>query len=324
LEGTLPDHSLFQNICKEYGRKSDIVRIISNGICQNIQEQSNNILHVWPAYRHKHGMDCSENQIVIVVITDRDANIQSDYQICQRHLNEISLVSENENKRIHDNEKLYDLRSDDLALYVKSKAKHLMEKHTNLTWVTVSVIKSSGLDMDDQRMVKLPCIALYVQIKGLIPIDEDPFEQFLDGYPTDVREGVFSLYGLPTEDFHQHIRMGCALDSGFGTKQGTVGPFLKYPTDLHTYLLTSAHVLLDPEQMKKLIVDTNMYYGLHGFDAYQPPETISVGKHSSRHRLGKLEFAVYRTGGQDKPGMEVALVRIDIQRVPIDGKFPST
>jgi hypothetical protein len=313
---------LFQTICKEYGRKSEIIRNISNGICQNIKKQSNNIVHVWPAYRFKTGMDCSESQIVFVVITNRETQIQSEYQICQRHLNEISSLSENENKRLHDTEKLYDLKSDDIALYLKSKAKQLMETHKNLTWVTVSVIKSSRHDKNDHRMAEIPCIALYVQIKGLIPINEDPFEQFLDGYPVDVREGVFSLYGLPT-DLHQNVRMGCALDSGFGTKQGTVGPFFKYETDLHTYLLTSAHVLLDQEQMKKLIVDTNVYYGKLGTDTYQPPESISVD-HNSRNHLGKLELAVYREGGQYKPGMEVALVRIDNQRVPIEGKFPCT
>ncbi|XP_060604524.1 uncharacterized protein LOC132757293 isoform X2 [Ruditapes philippinarum] len=74
--------------------------------------------------------------------------------------------------------------------------------------------------------------------------------------------------------------------------------------------------------MQRLIVDKEVHYGMFGTDTYQPPESISV-EHNQRHHLGKLEFAVYRKGGQYKPGMEVALVRINKNRIPIDGKFPS-
>jgi hypothetical protein len=320
LRGLLPDDTLLQSICKRYGRKSEIIRYITNAICQNIKEQSNNIVQVWPAFRYGNDLKNSENHIIFVIIMETHTDIKTRYQIYERNINKILPVSEKENYCIRDNEKLSDVKINDITLCLKSNASKLMETHKNLTCVTISRVKSSGHGREN-RIVKLLCIVLYVQVKGFIPIDEDPFEQFIDGYPVDVREGVFTLCGSPT-DLHHNVRMGCALDSGFGTNQGTIGPFFRYQTDPYTYLLTSAHVLLDPEQMKKLIVDKEVHYGMFGTDTYQPPESISV-EHNSRHHLGKLEFAVYRKGGQYKPGMEVALVRINKNRIPIDGKFPS-
>jgi hypothetical protein len=320
LKGLLPDNILLQNICKIYGRKSGIIRYITNAICRNINEQSNKIVKVWPAFRYRNDLKIRENHIIFVVIMETHTDIKTDYQIYVRNVNKILTVSEKENYCIRGNEKLSDVRINDITLCLKSNASKLMETHTNLTWVTISSVKSSGQGKEN-RIVKTLCIALYVQVKGFIPIDEDPFEQFINGYPVDVREGVFTLCGSPTE-LHHNVRMGCALDSGYGTKQGTIGPFFRYESDPYTYLLTSAHVLLDPEQMKKLIIDKEVHYGMFGTDTYQPPESISV-EHNSRHHLGKLEFAVYRKGGQNTPGMEVALVRINKDRIPIDGKFPS-
>ena len=104
----------------------------------------------------------------------------------------------------------------------------------NHKWNTIHCIWNRSVSQYD--MIPSPCIALYVQIKGFLPI-----EPIHDRYPVDVREGVFRLCGSPT-DLHHHVRMGCALDSEFGTQQGTIGPLFIFKNEPCTYLLTSAHV----------------------------------------------------------------------------------
>ena len=83
--------------------------------------------------------------------------------------------------------------------------------------------------------------------------------------------------------------MGCALDSGFGTQQGTIGPFFRFENDPCTYLLTSAHVLLDPQQMRRLITDNQVHYGKFGTDSYQPPESTSLER-VPRYHLGNTKL----------------------------------
>jgi hypothetical protein len=75
--------------------------------------------------------------------------------------------------------------------------------------------------------------------------------------------------------------------------------------------------------MKRLIMDKNVYYGLCGNDAFQPPENTTVGQ-GTRHHLGKIELAVYKEGGDGNSGMEIALVKIDENRIPVDGRFPDS
>ena len=283
--------------------------------------QSENIVDVWPAYRYEKGSWCNEDSIIFVVITKGQTKIETEYQIYERNINEISSLAEKENSSISEEEKLLTgIEAGDLTQCLKSNAEQMMTKHSNLTWITMSGIKSTGFGNPFPSMTATICAALYVQIKGFIPIEEDPFEPILDRYPIDVREGVFRLCGSPT-DLHQHVRMGCALDSGFGTQQGTIGPFCRFDNDPCTYLLTSAHVLLDPQQMRRLLTENQVHYGKFGTDSYQPPESMSLER-DPRYHLGKTEFAVYRKGGQYTSGMEIALVRIDNSRVPKDGQFP--
>jgi hypothetical protein len=281
-------------------------------------------VNVWTAFRYdKFDKHCG-NEIIFVLITNEPEEAMIiDYETYQRCLHDISLKCEIENSKIQWEEnkhKIHDAQIADLTKCLKYNAKQLMKKHTNLTRATISWVKSSEFGSKQCSLKKSPCIALYVQIKGLVPIDEEPFDEFVSGYPVDVREGVFTLCGFST-DLHQNVKMGCALDSGFGFGQGTIGPFIKFQSDPHTYLLTSAHVLLNPDQMKRLIMDKNVYYGLCGNDAFQPPENRTVGQ-GTRHHLGKIELAVYNEGGDGSSGMEIALVKIDENRIPVDGRFP--
>ena len=321
FRGILPDQGTFWKICQTHGRKSVIVQEICKGIGQYIKGQSGNIINVWPAYEYAKGSRLDANRIFFVVITKEPIVINVDFHVYQRNENEISSLNEQENRSIREQEKSCDVDIGDIKSCLSSNATKLMASHRNLTWVTASGIKSSGYRRSmEHKLKKIPCIALYVQIKGLIPIEEEPFEEVIDGYPVDVREGVFKLCGLST-DLHQHIRIGCAIDSGFGTKQGTVGPFFKYESDPEMYLVTCAHVLLETNQMQQLLAEKQVNYGLFGNDTYQPPESISVGG-NSRHHLGKTVLAAYRTGGNGKSGTEIAFVQINKDRRPMTGYFP--
>ncbi|XP_060598103.1 uncharacterized protein LOC132751908 [Ruditapes philippinarum] len=189
--------------------------------------------------------------------------------------------------------------------------------------LTTSWVKSSGFQTETSLMENIPCVALYVQIKGLIPFQEKSFDKTVVGYPFDVREGVFCLCGKPG-DLHQKVKMGCEIDSGYGTKQGTIGPFVQLQNHTETYFLTSVHVALDNRQMEALTKSRHdyIYYGFAGNNTFQPPESNTVGDTSIRHHLGKIKLAVYKEGNKDEGGMELALVQTNRDREPDDGYFP--
>jgi hypothetical protein len=118
--------------------------------------------------------------------------------------------------------------------------------------------------------------------------------------------------------------MGCEMDSGYGTKQGTIGPFVQLQNHTGTYFLTSAHVALDNRQMEALTKSRHdyIYYGFAGNNTFQPPESKTVGDTNIRHHLGKIKLAVYKEGNEYEAGMELALVQINKDREPNDGYFP--
>ncbi|XP_053388480.1 uncharacterized protein LOC128551609 [Mercenaria mercenaria] len=318
---TLPDNDVLNKICQAKARNSNVVKMICRNICDFIKQKSTMIRHVWSAFRPDGNED-----IIFVMLTSHPVEIESAFQTYQRCEDEISDESQNENEHIYHMQQQDGLDSeemDKLTTYVKQNAKKLMQQHSNLTKISASWVKSSGYNTLDACIKKIPCIALYVHIKGLVPINEEPFQKTIVEYPFDVREGVFTLCGKPS-DFHRNVKMGCEIDSGYGTQQGTIGPFFEFQENSEIYYLTSAHVLLDTRQMELLTKrqDGCIFYGISGSDTFQPPETKTVKEESKRYYLGKIELAVYKEGDDNAAGMELALVRLSKDRVPVDGSFP--
>ena len=318
----LPDENILQRIVDTTNRSSNVLQTLFRKLCAYIKELSPEITHVCPAYRLKSN-EKDNLQVVFVVHTTRVIEMKCKYITYQRCEDDILDISRLENEAIYEYEQAhcYEMYQADemesVRTFVKENAKKLMEMHSNLTEVSTSCVKSSGFQSDSHCMKNIPCVALHVQVKGLIPFQEDMFNETVRGIPFDVREGVFTLSGKPDE-FHQNVKMGCEIDSGYGTSQGTLGPFFQLKNHQQTYFLTSAHVVLDTKQMELLkeCQDGCMHYGMCGNNIFQPPESKSVKDENKRYPVGKIKLAVYKEGNETEAGMELAVVQINKDRLP--------
>ena len=319
----LPDEEILIRVIKERNQSSHIVRVIIRNICEYIKLLSPKIRHVWPAYRLENSEE-ENRRIVFVIHTGEKIEIETEgrfttYQRCEDEISPSSIL---ENDNIYKAEQSHEYETAEMQkiiAFVKSNARRMMQRHSNLTKVSASLVKSSKVG----RIEHTPCIALYVHIKGLVPFNEEAFDRTITEFPIDVREGVFTLCGKPDE-LHEQVQMGCIIDSGYGTSQGTVGPFVQLQNHKETYFLTSAHVTLNKRQMETLVKGQGgcIYYGISGNKTFQPPESKSVKALNRRYHLGTVELAVYKEGDETEAGTELALVQISKNREPVYGFFP--
>ncbi|CAG2221210.1 unnamed protein product [Mytilus edulis] len=122
-----------------------------------------------------------------------------------------------------------------------SIAKHLFNRHSNLTMVCPSKWKSTGFNQKQKHKVdKIDCINLFCKTKGIVPIGEHHFPQKIQGFPTDVLNGTSYLTGK--------LKIGDTINNSYGT--GTLGGFVKYyGTDT---FLTCAHVIFGKDNLLDL------------------------------------------------------------------------
>ncbi|KAK3593498.1 hypothetical protein CHS0354_037021 [Potamilus streckersoni] len=125
----------------------------------------------------------------------------------------------------------------------------LFKSHRNLEAISVSSVKSRK-----KGILQQTSIVLYCRLKYIVPFGEGFFPKELkindQIYPTDVREGFFSLGMIPGQ--HQSItlpqvlnhtlRMGCSIGPSTAHIAGTLGPFVR-DKDNNMGFLTCAHVL---------------------------------------------------------------------------------
>ncbi|XP_060554834.1 uncharacterized protein LOC132715783 isoform X3 [Ruditapes philippinarum] len=326
----LPDKDILNKIMQEKEKviSPNVKRELLGSICMYIRRLSPLINDVWAAYRTKTGQPLERTDVVFVIHTSKKIEGEWEFETYQVCKNDITDTCKLENEAIYKYEQTGDYLTTEMAVikaFIKKNARRLMQKHSNLTKISPSCMRSSGYQTTAAHMENIPCIALYVQIKGLVPFNEEPFDRTITDMPFDVREGVFTLCGKP-DDLHQNVKMGCEIDSGYGTDQGTVGPFVQLENYSDTYFLTSAHVALDKKQMEGLKKsDVNyIYYGKTGHNIFQPPESKTVSNTNSRYPLGKIVLAVYKEGNEDEAGMELALVQVNEDRLPNDGSFPGS
>ena len=133
----------------------------------------------------------------IIGRVSEEAKVISDMEI-KRQLN----FSEEERKRLH--------------VCLAKNTKSLMKEHSNLFMVSTSKLKSEGYGTKHSNIYEETCIVLYVDVKGFIPLGENPFQRKLDEFPVDVREGVFKTFSDPNE-FHESLVMGCQIVTSYDT-----------------------------------------------------------------------------------------------------------
>ena len=125
-----------------------------------------------------------------------------------------------------------------------SNTERLMNEHSNLLIICASKVKSTRYGLPDPSLEQKACVVLYVHLKGIIPIGEEPFPAELDGFPVDVRESMFENYGRP-DDYFQNLIMGCKIQSEF-TVYGTLGGFVRLKSG-ELGCLTCCHIFKTPE-----------------------------------------------------------------------------
>ncbi|XP_053405403.1 uncharacterized protein LOC128558950 [Mercenaria mercenaria] len=307
---------------KTFG-KTEIFFEICQNICSYLEQKSKDIVNVWAAYR-KEGDE--ETDVVFVVCT-RNKSVEVDFEgfsVYQRAISEYSsesreVLAEELNKKF--DKPLLDM----LRLCIQARAKELLVNHSSISMISPSIIKSKRFGQNAHELIvtKKPCIALYVHIKGLIPIKEKAFPTEIDGFQTDVREAGFTPFTGGPNEFHEHLKMGCAVHANVTNSEGdimggTLGGFINHPR-YGKCCLTCAHVVTKPNDMINLR-DNNGGKAVIGTDrnylVYQPVCTGS-------RPFGRLVCVVYKEGGEGKSGIDAALIKIT-DRLPKTGDFPDT
>jgi hypothetical protein len=131
----------------------------------------------------------------------------------------------------------FDIQSADAVLEemrkcVNKNADDLFKKHSNLNVILPSLMKSVGY-MSSKHDIKIkPCIALYVSVKGCIPLNETLFEKEIDGFPTDDLEGELEPFIGGPNQYHTHLKMGVAIHANVIVENkifgGTLGGFIEH------------------------------------------------------------------------------------------------
>ncbi|XP_053389969.1 uncharacterized protein LOC128552915 isoform X2 [Mercenaria mercenaria] len=301
LEGRPPSASELAVLCQTYGRKSDKLKRICDTICDHIKDECKHIVNVWPSYRPRE-----ENIIVFCVITDFPCErIICPYSVVQRAIGEYS-IEEREILKQELNRGL-DFTDDAVERCIEKNADKFMDNHKNLSVMSASLLKSEKFGTSLEKVSQQVCIVLLVPVKGLIPLSEEAFPKFIVNFPVDVREGNFRYkFGGKPNDRHESLKMGCAIH---GDEPGTLGGFLDH-NEHGICCLTVAHVMLNVPKMKRTF--PGQYIPESSELCYQPEPP---------NAFGYLIKAIAIEGNEDKPGIDVALVKID-ERIPLSGRFP--
>ncbi|XP_053408300.1 uncharacterized protein LOC128559784 isoform X2 [Mercenaria mercenaria] len=311
----LPDDNLLQEAKEKFGRKSKTFSDICKKISVFVGKQSEEIVDVWPAFKYKKDCDNDEKVLFVVCTAKKVENIDiNTYETDQRCITE---TQKNENQIIREREQENPFDDEEMKQIVqcmKDNSVTLMDIHSNITRISVSWIKSKGYGTELSSMNHELCIVLYVHIKGLIPINEDPFPTNVGIYSVDIREGVFLPLAGPFEH-HEQIKMGCAIRGDFhtGGGVGTLGGFVEHNNNI--YCITSAHVMFEKHHFEHLQKNKLILFGPHHqYFAYQPTK-------KEAKPFGKITKAVYTEGGGGAAGVEAVLICVD-ERCPSSGNFP--
>ncbi|XP_060597120.1 uncharacterized protein LOC132751036 [Ruditapes philippinarum] len=313
-----PSKSELNKACHVFGRDSKIISHVCFTISQHIKKQFKNVIDVFPSYKEDY------ESIIFLVIVKKKTTFSDfkDYEYCIRCENDVStegdLVAEYETRDEtmgqFDNETFEKLRN-----CINDNANDLLERHSNINVILPSLVKSVGYETGQHNIKQVPCIALYVTVKGCIPLNETPFQNNINGFPIDVLEGKFEPFMNGPNEYHEHLKIGLAIHANVlntdGVLGGTLGGFIDHST--HGLCgITCAHVVYSAAELNKVKERKEKKHFSLRKTVYQP-----IGKSSSA--FGEVVQAVYDIGGSCTSGMEVALISIQ-KRQPKSGSFPET
>ena len=308
----LPSKSEVNEACDVFGRSSAVFSDMCDVISKHIKKQSQGVTCVWPAYV----LDSGLLSVVFVIDMKKETGKfefkDYDCKMCIENQcnDEGRLVASAMLTPEEIDRQSFAAILKEMRVCINKNADDLFDRHSNLGVILPSLKKSTGYLSGKHEIKKLPCIALYVKLKGYIPLKEEPFEKEIGGFQIDVLEGNFTPFTGRANDFHQNLKMGLAINgNNLGIGGGTLGGFVEHW--FHGFCaLTSAHVVYSDNEMRtiqqqKLSIQK---------EVYQP-----IGEGSAA--FGKAVQCVYDEGGDSRPGVEAVLIQVQSRR-PIDGSFP--
>jgi hypothetical protein len=284
-----------------------------------IKSFSEYIIHVYAAYKKEN-----ERKIffVVTVMWDFDLN-ENDvgYRMIKRNYGNLSTEGIDISSSIEEREQIM---SDDenrkLSTCISKYAEELMDNHRYLNVISGSFVRSKNYKPSAMCISKQSCMALYVLVKGFIPIEEDAFQNTYDGVAVDIREGLFFPYGTARE-YHDDIKMGCKITRYTGKAGdfgGTLGGFIDHPS-YGVCGITCAHALMFPDELKKCVEHNGeiSWPNIFASDTVCQPHPVP----GNRNKIGRVVQAIYKEGDQSEAGVEVAIIQIE-ERPPKSGHFP--
>ena len=188
----------------------------------------------------------------------------------------------------------------------------LMNEHSNLLIVSASKVKSVRYGLSDASLQHKSCIVLYVNLKGVIPLGEEPFPSEIDGIQVDVRESIYKNY-IKKNEHLETLMMGCQITTDF-KKSGTLGAFVELKSD-DLGCLTCYHLFEDSNAQSSNSATRKVDIKMK--QVYQPTKDYDA--------FGKLEKVIdkrpYKNTGIT---VDAALIKItDKTRIPTSGRFPN-
>ncbi|XP_053402989.1 uncharacterized protein LOC128558155 [Mercenaria mercenaria] len=314
----LPDKEQLKRTCKVFSRTSIVIGIITTKICETIKRRNNNkVKCVWAAFEPHN-----ENHIVFVIVTKKsntDLDFKPEYDVKYRKDGDFSseskevILQESDRGLFPEEHEIINIQE-----CINKYTSKLMEKHSNLTIISASLLKCKGYGTQKCIKESKACIVLHVHIKGLIPLRESVFPTHLDGFEVDVREGCFQLdSGKGPHHKHQNVKMGCGIKAKERDDCGTLGGFLEHPK-YGLCALTCAHLFIDetpPGNVKKT-------FDQEGIECMQPYHEYG-NTEGNRFGMLKLIFTGERRSVREYPvSLDYALIAVDQNRKPLDGSFP--
>lgn len=295
------------------GKASPIVIKECCKVCKFIKQQkSSDIVNVWPGYTLN-----DPNDLVFVVLTTTKINIELSWKV---HIKVIGQVCEESKTIMYDKENcsLTKETAKNISCVIDKYSGELIKNRTFLSAISASSVMYQKQETGKQEILQIPCIVFYVLVKSVVFLTEETFPEELDGFPVDVREGVFRFCASSAGDFHEKVRMGCKITSGLHPdKHGTLGGFIEHP-EYGLCGFTCAHVFRNQAEMftlkcKEVLKEDDL---LRECDVFQPEMGYN-------NKIGRVVKFIYKEGSSDNDntGVDAAMIKIE-KRAPEAGNFP--
>ena len=248
----------------------------------------------------------------------KDLQIQSrflSFEVIQKEIGDLST----EAKYVADYEQENSLKftpeeTKELQECLNSNTDRLMKEHSNLLIISASKVKSTCYGQPNASLQHKACVVLYVHLKGIIPLMEEPFPIMLDGFPVDVRESMFEEFAKPN-DFLETLMMGCKISTCYNTS-GSLGGFVELQSG-GIGCLTCCH-LFKTKDNKKCFPSNKGKVKLHLLNksVYQPDDR-------EEFNIGNVVRCIDGERYNNEIGVDAALIKIIKRRFPTSGRFPN-